>query len=383
VAHASHFELRDSYISDIKQVGAETHAFISFNGAGPYLLDNNYLEASGINVMFGGADPVNASMIPSEITIRRNHVAKNVAWMTRRADGKFWTVKNLFELKVGRNVLVDGNLFEHNWSGAGDQPGYAILMRTENQYGACDWCETGNVIFQNNIVRKTPGAISLNGLDYPKGGVPRGVRLHDVDVRNNLFADIDIARWKVSAGNSTAKFAVVSASERVTFDHNTMIMGSQTAAMYLTGAEDSAQFVYTNNLTEHENYGIKGDGVATGTASLAAFTVNPIVTGNVLAGGRASSYPAGNFFPAVAGWESQFVDFAAGNYQLVATSPYRQGGSDGKDIGVDFTELLAAFESVPVPGQTEVVGQVQPSDPLPNATPTVTLSGPADAVPRR
>jgi hypothetical protein len=381
VAHASHFELRDSYISDIKQVGAETHAFISFNGPGPYLLENNYLEASGINVMFGGADPINASMVPSDITIRRNHVAKNLAWMTRRPDGKYWTVKNLFELKSGRRVLVEGNLFEHNWSGAGDQPGYAILMRTENQYGACDWCETGHVVFQNNIVRKTPGGISLTGLDYPKGGTPRGVRLHDVTIRNNLFTDIDVATWKLSAANSSAKFAIVIATERVTFDHNTMIMGSQTAAVYLSGAQDSTAFVYTNNLTEHENYGIKGDSTASGTASLTAFTVNAIATGNVLAGGKASAYPAGNYFPPVTNWNPQFVDFAAGNYRLSQSSLYRNGGTDGKDIGADFAELLASFERSHVPeDQDGGVDDVSPQSPIPNAVPSVTLSGPGDAV---
>src|SRR5687768_9234256 len=116
VAHAADFELRDSYVSDIKLYGTETHAFLSYNGPGPYTIENNYLEASGINVMFGGADPTNASMIPSDITFRSNHVAKNLEWMTPRANGTYWTVKNLFELKSGRRVLISGNVFENNWT---------------------------------------------------------------------------------------------------------------------------------------------------------------------------------------------------------------------------------------------------------------------------
>jgi hypothetical protein len=382
VAHASHFELRDSYVSDIKLTTKETHAFIAYNGAGPYLLENNYLEASGVNVMIGGGDPVNATLVPSDIVVRRNHIAKNVEWMKRRADGTFWNVKNLFELKLGRNVTIEGNVMEHNWSGAGDQPGYAVLMRTENQYGNCDWCETGNVLFQNNIVRKTPGAISLTGLDFPSGGTERGVRMHDVTFRNNLFTDIDVSLWKVSAGNSSAKFAVISGVERLTFDHNTIATGSQTSVLWFTGAVDSTDFVFSNNLSEHENYGVKGDGIATGTPTLQAYTVNSVFVANVLAGGKASTYPIGNFFPAASTWPALFADFAGGDFRLAETSPYRGGASDGKDIGVDFDEFETAFTAAGAPsdGVEDGAEAQEPPPPPPNAVPSVTVAGPGAAV---
>ncbi len=41
-------------------------------------------------------------------------------------EGTDWVVKNLLELKNARNVVIDGNLFEHNW--ADDQNGFAILF---------------------------------------------------------------------------------------------------------------------------------------------------------------------------------------------------------------------------------------------------------------
>src|SRR5207248_915362 len=72
-----------------------------------------------------------------------------------------------------------------------------------------------------------------------------------------------------------------------------------------------------------------------GTASINAYMPGGIVAANVLAGGPSSVYPAGNYFPAVADWQAQFVDFAGRNYRLVATSPFKNAGTDGKDLGAD------------------------------------------------
>jgi len=44
----------DSYVSDFKEVSADTQALASWNGAGPFKIVNNYLEAAGENVIFGG-----------------------------------------------------------------------------------------------------------------------------------------------------------------------------------------------------------------------------------------------------------------------------------------------------------------------------------------
>ena len=49
--------IMNSYIADIKRVGQDTQAICGWNGPGPFRIINNYLEAAGENVMFGGADP--------------------------------------------------------------------------------------------------------------------------------------------------------------------------------------------------------------------------------------------------------------------------------------------------------------------------------------
>ena len=88
-----------SYISDIKAVGQDSQAIGALERARPFSITNNYLEAAGENMLFGGSDPAIANLVPSDITIANNSVAKPPAW---RSQG--WQVKNLLELKNARRV---------------------------------------------------------------------------------------------------------------------------------------------------------------------------------------------------------------------------------------------------------------------------------------
>jgi hypothetical protein len=73
-------DVLDSYISDIKAVNADSQAIAGYNGAGPFRIINNHLEGAGENIMFGGADPSIANLVPSNIEVRRNLITKPLAW---------------------------------------------------------------------------------------------------------------------------------------------------------------------------------------------------------------------------------------------------------------------------------------------------------------
>jgi len=55
--NSRHTAVIDSHLSDFKEVGADSQAIAGWNSPGPFRIENNYLEAAGENVMFGGADP--------------------------------------------------------------------------------------------------------------------------------------------------------------------------------------------------------------------------------------------------------------------------------------------------------------------------------------
>ena len=78
----------NSYISDIKSSQSDAQAIQGSNGPGPYLIANNYLEASGENIMFGGADPFIANLVPSDITIKQNYISKPAELARAGVDGQ-------------------------------------------------------------------------------------------------------------------------------------------------------------------------------------------------------------------------------------------------------------------------------------------------------
>jgi hypothetical protein len=147
-----------SYISDIKLVGQDSQAICGWNGPGPFVIANNYLEAAGENMMFGGSDPSVPNLVPADIVVDHNLLSKRVSWQTER-----WSVKNLIELKNARRVMISDNTFENNWDGA--QPGFAIVFTVRNQDGKCPWCQVDHVTFERNIVRHVAAGIKILGWD--------------------------------------------------------------------------------------------------------------------------------------------------------------------------------------------------------------------------
>jgi hypothetical protein len=73
-------EIIDSYLSDIHGIGFDTQAICGWNGPGPFKIINNYLEAAGENVLFGGADPKIPGLVPEDIEFRRNDCSKPLSW---------------------------------------------------------------------------------------------------------------------------------------------------------------------------------------------------------------------------------------------------------------------------------------------------------------
>src|SRR5690606_23447694 len=98
---------------DFMEVGNDSQAIAGWNGPGPFKIVNNYLEGAGENIMFGGATPRIEGLVPADIVIRGNHFHKPLRW--RIGDPSYegipWSVKNLFELKNARRVVIDGNIF--------------------------------------------------------------------------------------------------------------------------------------------------------------------------------------------------------------------------------------------------------------------------------
>jgi len=327
----------DSYFADFKEVGADSQAIGGWNGPGPFKIANNYLEAAGENIMFGGADPKIADLVPSDIEIVRNHLTKPLRW--RKGDPSFdgveWTVKNLFELKNARRVLVNGNLLEYNWPQA--QNGFAILFTVRNQDGGAPWSTIEDVTFTNNLVRHVAAGVNMLGRDdnNPSQQAKR------IAIRNNVFLDVG-GKW-----GPGRLFQMLDGMSGVTIDHNTAF---HTGGILFGGDHaPHTGFVFQNNVVMLNEVGVIGSSAGEGNDSLKRYFPDAVFRRNVIVGGVAGRYPTDNFFPA----SLQDAGLAIPrdqDFRLTLVRPYSRAATDGRDPGADADAVAKALDGLEAAG---------------------------------
>jgi hypothetical protein len=339
----------NSYISDIHAAGYDSQAIAGWNGPGPFKIANNYLEGAAENVLFGGSDPAIPNLVPSDIEVRGNYLFKPLTWQQGSATyaGFAWSIKNLFQLKNAQRVLVDGNVMEHNWLQS--QNGYSVLFTVRNQDGSAPWSIVADVTFTHNIVRHVANGVNILGQDdtYPSQQMNR------VLIQDNLFDDVTSATW----GGYGRLFQLLNGAANVTIDHNTAFQGGD----FIVASEAAeTSFTYTNNIAANNQYGLGGDNCY-GQPLMCISTYFPgsLITKNAIVGGAAGSYPSGNYFPATMAGVA-FTGLTTGNYSLSSSSLYRNAGTDGRDLGVNWSALgQATAGSVPQSGSLSAPTHVQ------------------------
>jgi hypothetical protein len=328
----------DSYISNIKSAGQDSQAIAGWNGTGPYGINDNYLEAAGENILFGGAYSY-IQKVPSNITIKNNTFSKLLSWDPYDASfaGTTWTVKNLLELKNASNVTITHNHFQNNWVSA--QSGFAIVFTPRGSQSGGSWVTVSNVSFTNNILDHTANIFSILGSDDSSASqVATNILLG-----HNLFGnDIGTAEW----GGNGGIFLEVSAGTKggthgVVVDHNTVL--ANIATIIVANGTHTA-FQYTNNIIfSTGQYTIYINGVGESPAAWSQALPNYVITHNAIIWGNSSQWPSGNFFPAfsysVGFVKFTYPDFADGDFQLSSTSPYHNAATDGTDLGANIASL--------------------------------------------
>ena len=327
----------DSYVANFHDANSDSQALGGSNGPGPFRIVNNYLEAASENIMFGGADPSVPNLVPSDIEVRRNLSTKRLSWQTDHVP-----VKNAFELKNARRVLVDGNTFEHVW--ASGQDGTAILFKSVNQDGKCTWCVTEYVTFRNNIVRGAANGLVVNAAETGQRGLPLPARANHVRLENVLFEDIGGSQW----GGGGKLFRIFGGVSDVSVTHVTSRTNGTGVLDPGDPSDSNPRLVFWYNIVERLNYGIgagSDEGVKTLSRNFAPYTYKQNVLVNTSAGGGQAisddallgRYPATTWV--AHGWGD--VGFQEGNSKLAKISRFVHAGDDGKDIGADVDAIAA------------------------------------------
>lgn len=358
--HCSNCALVDSYIDDIHRVGSDTQAAGGFNSNGPILIQNNYLEASTENILFGGAGPAVPNAWPKDITIRRNYFFKPITWKLGDPSyaGIHWTVKNLLELKAASRVLIEGNVFENNWDDA--QNGMPVLFN-DCTSGSNIGISVDNVTFRYNKIINTEGGFTVAGHDgCQDGGANGGTFL--IDIHDNVFDRIGGTGngWYslLSGANATS-----GGTESTSIRHNTMIMSGGSAASVFAFIWFPAGTPWTK-LAFHDN--IFGTGASTSNQNFNildpscganCYTANSWFRNLVYRTSPTSTFCPTTFSRFVP-WGTNkaacvvdignvgFVNLASGNFRLASGSPGKNTASDGRDVGADIDAIETATAGV-------------------------------------
>src|SRR6266568_376626 len=245
----------DSYFTDFHCIalkGSCTDAQ-AINGGGrdapggPYKIVNNFLEASGENIMFGGAP---SSTTPADIEIRRNYFFKPMIWKPDQpgfvgsATGNAFIVKNLFELKNAQRVLFEGNVLENVWGGF-SQSGFAVLLTPANQDNACPLCRVTDVTIRYNKIRHCASvlqvAIALNRFGTSAAAGER-YSIHDL-----VVDDIDGQAYK-GFGNFLTIVSINVPIKDVLIDHVTAFPPKALITIQNPANHKLGNFTITNNV---------------------------------------------------------------------------------------------------------------------------------------
>ena len=336
---------------------------------GPYRIVNNFLEASGENILFGGGP---ATMTPADIEIRRNHMFKPLTWMKGQAGyvggptGNPFIVKNLFELKNAQRVLIDSNIMEDSWGGF-SQVGFAILLTPKNQTGRngtdlCPACQVTDVTIRYTSIRHVAAGLQIaNTVAGNKTGAPldgQRYSIHDI-----VIDDIDGKKYtgpgefaQISVGAGAPVVQNVTINHVTAFPPSTMLMVGDTVAT----STQMKNFVFTNSIINAGTYPVWSTG---GGPANCAFHNSALITfkecfsnysfaaNAIIATPSAhppASWPANNFFPA-SGAAVRFANYNGGNggdYHLQSSSPYKGKGTDGKDLGADVDRIRSATAGI-------------------------------------
>jgi hypothetical protein len=380
---SDHLAVINSYMNDAHctaETGSCTDAqdISASDGGVTIKAVNDFLEASGESILFGGAP---AKALTTDIEIRLNHLFKPMIWNPNDPEfiGVKFIVKNNLEMKEGQRVFVEGNFLENTWGGF-TQKGASILLTPKNPFEAtgiavCPICLVSDVTMRYNyVLHGAQGLQVANGASrhnaWSQGGF--NYSIHDLIFDGMQYPEcFECARTTVEIGSGYSLASPPpNALNSVVLNHITFVTTNTPKLSWLelsgppagnpTGTPQISNIQLTNWIVATGPNGIYPNGGGAANCSVddktyaamiaACWTGASSFAGNVIvtqAESKASSWPSGNML--ASDWNSiGFVNFKngeGGDYQLRDSSPYKGAATDGTDPGanVDAVRSIVSF----------------------------------------
>lgn len=333
---ADDIQLWDCWISEAQNEGNSDSQAIFFRNNTRFHVENCQLEGAAECVILGDEGAATTTW-SSDGVFRRNDFFKPIHWLRLLRDGSAnpdfipppsgtqWSIKNNFEIKVGRRILVEGNRMTNCWPQG--QDGTSILY---NGGLSNRGLPTQDVMFRHNIVRNANGGISVNT-------IWDGMSHARLAFLNNMFVDI-VGRF----------FMLLHKCDDVWIEHNTCIplQGPNQGPLLPTSmffAWDGPNLM-PRLTVKHNAYarglsgGVTAQGAQPTTAAFDGFVPDREFVANHEIGASSASQLAGVVFQPSA--SAAGINLSTG--VLLTGSPLIGTAADGSDIGVNFDTLNAA-----------------------------------------
>ncbi len=253
----------------------DSQGVLKMHGRGPLRIENNTIQGGHQSVFLGGGDPSIRGIVPSDVVVRRNDLSRPASWQctgpiitgtnTRTCLAGQWRTKTNVELKIGKRVLIEGNVICRTPPDA--QSGYAVLLKTENQDGgtAGDWSESSDITVRYNRICGAGGGFNLAPLQQGPG-----VPMSRVAIYGNEADSIGVGPYRGDTGDALQLLGVAD----VVFQDNWIRNPEGRACIYSTNV--SARFVGQRNVCGGQ-YGIRGEGGLAATIPSSILTANTVL----------------------------------------------------------------------------------------------------------
>lgn len=242
--------------------------------------------------------------------------------------------KGYFEIKHCANLLVENNRFD-GW------PACSLAWTASNQNGTAPWCTCKDVVFKNNWVNMF-SAIIISDNQYTDTNTP---------AKNFLFYNnlLKGSRNWFQGGSSVGtpiETPDAGANANVRAIHNTIINDGSFSGGYngVTGGLGvMPNHAFVDNIVNYMGNGLMcffGDFAQSTCWPSGDFRNNAVIDTQAV-GFNANWWGVGSILtPIQTSFEAiGFTSLAAGDYRLLASSPYYHAATDGKDPGVDWNEF--------------------------------------------
>lgn len=257
-ANARRLVVISSSLLGCKNSSSQVQGVAAWNTSGEQRYQNNLIEGSAQNMLFGGADPklkqaadTMLHVRPCDIEIRGNYFLKPREWQNVYLVATNWETKN------GCRMLIAENVFENSWGDA--QVGTLWNLKTSNQSGTCNDCESSHQTFMYNVLRSAPQALQLQGCEHYTGGTCVATNHFRID--KNVIEDISGSTTKTATIATVTTFKITNNVWDIRNTVNadgTVNDGKWQHAFYCIAP--SSKIVVTGNVYDPASYSFKDCG---------------------------------------------------------------------------------------------------------------------------